>query len=329
MHMNFFDRTQPGKMFSCYSCVVNNADANGGVTSSTTTITYVYGGIYDTTGSGVYPIGNTSFPAVGTGNVGMDNYGIGSIRDWEITAGIIPHALRYTLPNEVLSSPGNYFTDNIPWPNVGEDYCGPPAQYTGCAAQLYTGNIPYGATIGIPASVNLASLGLTPGGLMIAKALQTYGSVIRDAGSQAYTLYTENLSSANLAIVANQMQPDMRKIVPQLRIMTNQSTNGTSNVNGGGAYPPTAAPIDASQGATLTGTAGFIIDGSGDYWSLVSSPTRGLQIYHTGAVDNITQNVVLLLYWNHTIFQQNNLGSWYQWGGGTIWNQVSGDPRRP
>src|SRR5690348_13309270 len=167
-----------------------------------------------------------------------------------------------------------------------------------------------------PGFGNLASLGLTPGGLMIAKALQTYGSVIRDAGSRAYTLYTENLSPANLAIVATQMQPDMQKIVPLLRIMTNQSTNGIGNVNGGGTYPPTAAPIEASQGATLTGTAGFIINGSGDYWSLVQSPTRGLQIYHTGAVDDITQNVVRLLYWNHTIFQQNNLGNWYQWGGG-------------
>lgn len=248
-HINLFDRTQPNKMFSFYFVSFNNADGNGAVTSATTTMSAVFGSVYDNTGSGVYPFGTRAFPAIGTGTVGYYNYGAGVIRDWELTAGSINHALRYVMGEDVVSSPGNFFNVGIPWPDYVEDFCGPATALTGCPRALYTGVIKYGATIGIPANVNLTTLGLTAGGLMLAKCIQTYGMVIRDTGSTGLiALYTENLSAPNLAMVTSQMQPDFNsKIVPLLRIMTNQSTDGvTQPINGGGTYPPPLPHIDTS-----------------------------------------------------------------------------------
>ena len=48
-----------------------------------------------------------------------------------------------------------------------------------------------GSTFGIPMSVNLNSLGLSQGGMMLAKALQNYGGVWRDmGGTNQVTFYS-------------------------------------------------------------------------------------------------------------------------------------------
>ena len=71
---------------------------------------------------------------------------------------------------DALKSPGATWDQNIPWPNGHEDYYGP---------RDYTGSIVAGSTFGIPMSVNLNSLGLSQGGMMLAKALQNYGGIWR------------------------------------------------------------------------------------------------------------------------------------------------------
>ena len=85
----------------------------------------------------------------------------------------INHMVRLAISPDALKSPGATWTQNIPWPDTHEDYWGP---------RDYKGNIVAGSTFGIPMSVNLNSLGLSQGGMMLAKALQNYGGVWRDSG---------------------------------------------------------------------------------------------------------------------------------------------------
>jgi hypothetical protein len=250
--LNIYDTVlYPGRVYSFWGCWFNNNDTSGAVTAGTTQLIAGLGGVWNisNTGSGVYPYGTSSFPLEnGTGTVGADNYSTGLIRDWEVTAGVIKHAIRVTLSANVLASPGNTWTSNIPWPNGHEDYCGPPVQYTGCGSQLYTGGTNgyiYGTTCGIPASVNLGSLGLSAPGLMLATAIQKYGLIETESGgTHQAILATDNISSGNLSTMATMQSDWASKIVPILRIMTNQSPDGTSNINGGGSYPPPLPPVN-------------------------------------------------------------------------------------
>jgi ABC-type amino acid transport system permease subunit len=144
-----------------------------------------------------------------------------------------------------------YYTCNVPWPDAHTDYCGGPIAVTGCGTQQYTGTIKYGRTIGIPASVNLGSLGLSAAGLMLATCIQKYGMYQRDstsAGNGNVTLYSENLSGPNATLVNGAMNTDLGSIiVPQLRIMTNQTLDrGATNLNGGGTYPPLLPPVNTA-----------------------------------------------------------------------------------
>ena len=226
-HMAFFDLTQPNKMWSYFGCSLNNGvDVIGGISAA-------LGGVYDACGGGINTIGNR--PAYYTGTSGDYNFAIGTIRDWELTAGVIQHTLRFACSDSAIKAPGTDWITNIPWPDHHSDY----------NVQNYTGQLLYGSTIGIPASVNLAILGLSQGGLIFAKGLQQYGAIMRDAGgTNQVTFYAEPISDSNAnATLLNQMRNDMGKIVPQLRVLLNQ---GPTSVNGGGtplvALPPTLDP---------------------------------------------------------------------------------------
>ena len=85
-------------------------------------------------------------------------------------------------------------------------------------------------------------------------------------------------------------------------------------------------PTESAQDTTLTSTAGAIYDALGVAWTLVSNPPFGLQVAHASMVDS--QNVVLLLYHDHVVHQQNNVGTWQFWNNATqAWVVEPGDPR--
>jgi hypothetical protein len=164
-----------------------------------------------------------------------DNYGIGTMLKSEIDAESIPHMLRFATAKGRTLAPGPNILQNVQWPNSSApDGCG----YTG---GCYTGNIPSGATIGIPASVNLSGLGLSGPGLALAAALQNYGAVMRDTGGNAGIIFYGQTSTAydsSTVSKISSMTRDLNNIIlPYLRVMTNQ---GPNSVNGGGIYrqPP-------------------------------------------------------------------------------------------
>jgi hypothetical protein len=134
----------------------------------------------------------------------------GLIRTWELQQGSIQHALALALPRrDLMHGPV--------WPASSED-----------GNATYGGSTPMGSLFAIPRTVNLASLGLSAGGMVIAKALQSYGAYVVDA-SENFTLFAEP-SAENLLTSA---RADLDKIRAAMRPVT----NNTPSTPGGGGTP--------------------------------------------------------------------------------------------
>jgi len=82
-------------------------------------------------------------------------------------------------------------------------------------------------------------------------------------------------------------------------------------------------PTESAQGTTLNTSSGAIHDAAGIAYSLVANPPNGFQVNHGGVTDS--SNVILLLYWDHQVWQQTSTGGWFYWSG-SAW-VVGTDPR--
>lgn len=201
--MTFMDATQPSLRWSFKGCVFNNGtDPTGGITAT-------YGAVFNACGDGITDT---------QGRLNDYDFGIGSITDYDIAQGVITHALSYTLSPTAVQQPSSWL-DAI-WPAPHADF----------NITAYSGDIQFGVTIAIPSTVNVSTLGLTQGGLMLARALQQYGAFMRGTGgTNAISFCAAPDQDTNTAIV--QMRSDLTKIVPLLTIMRNQ---GSTNQMGGG-----------------------------------------------------------------------------------------------
>jgi hypothetical protein len=70
----------------------------------------------------------------------------------------------------------------------------------------------------------------------------------------------------------------------------------------------TAAPAAESVSGSSITTTGTIVDASGSKWTL-----SGGVVYKDGSLAGFTASVVQVLYYNHTIYQQNSAGGWWAW----------------
>jgi hypothetical protein len=173
------------------------------------------------TGQGMF-LRDGKFPGVRA----MDASGMGGIlRAWEIRAGSIRHALTFLLPfNRLKHGPV--------WPSSREDFFGPAA---------YTGHVPIGTLIGIPHTVNIATLQLTPPGHALAQALQDYGAYCDDsAGTDGIVLSAEGASETLPGLAA--MRRDFPLLQRYLRVVLN---NAPPEPGGGGA--PRNVPVQPPQ----------------------------------------------------------------------------------
>lgn len=280
-NMSFFDETQPDKVWSYWDVTFNNGtDPSGGLTAG-------LGSVFDSTGDGF------SAPSYSP-NQSDNNYVGGVITPYDLDNGSIDHMLRVAISRNALEMPNgsNYYTSNIPWPDDHVDFDGP---------STYTGDIPAGSTFGIPASVNLSSLGLSQGGMMLATALQDYGAIWKDSGgSNQITFYGEPSDNGNPLM--GEMQSDLSKIIPYLSIMTNQ---GPESVNGGGSYPYEASPLTIpGNDSSSTDTSS---SGSTGQSSTTASDTSGNSGNTTSASSTSTsqQSVVNLTDSNSSVTDDN------------------------
>jgi hypothetical protein len=167
--------------------------------------------VTDVTGTGI----NLGVRAAGT------PFMAGMIRTHELRDKQINHALAIAVPNTVLKS-------GFVWPAKSQDTDG---------ATAYKGQVPMGTLLAIPTSVNVSTLGLSPEGLALAKALQTYGAYVVDRGGMD-ALYCESscdpAATTRAATAWKALQTHMRVV-----------TNSTATSVGGGGVPlaPALAPL--------------------------------------------------------------------------------------
>lgn len=164
----------------------------------------------------------------------------GVIRTWEVVAGSINHIL-------VAILPANRMLSGWVWPAISEDQYGPTSY--GPYGQCRMGSL-----FGIPPSVNVAGLGLTAGGLILAHCLQDYGLRISDSGApgQGGTLVLVGEQGIASNTTYQQMLSDWQaaKIHKSLRLITNDSSN---NIGGGGVRRKPA--LGTVVGGTSTATS--------------------------------------------------------------------------
>ncbi|MCU1485101.1 MAG: hypothetical protein JWN67_1847 [Actinomycetia bacterium] len=168
-------------------------------------------------------------PGVGAG--GTRAYGGsalgGLLRSWEVHAGVARHALAVGLAGDQLA-PG------FVWPATAED---------SDAASSYRGNVHMGSLLAIPADVDVARLGLSPEGTLLARALQDYGAYVVDrAGCVCF--YAEPGLDGSPALKA------MRRDAARLRSLLRVVADNTPSTVGGGGVPRAsqAPPIDERGG---------------------------------------------------------------------------------
>jgi hypothetical protein len=157
----------------------------------------------------------------------------GLVRRGELTVGI-RHALALAVHPSYLNADNGY--DGHRWPGV-------PISPELIEQLGHEGNLALGSLLAIPASVDLASLGLgnSGPGFEIARALQDYG---------AYIIQT---TSSNVQLIASAdagLPPDIDRIInviiPHLRLVEN---NHSRNLGGGGEPRRPAAPALLQAGA--------------------------------------------------------------------------------
>jgi hypothetical protein len=168
------------------------------------------------TGPGMF-LRDGRFPGVRA----MDASGMGGVlRAWEIRAGTIRHALTFLLPYGRLKH-------GPVWPSSREDFWG---------ARDYKGHVPIGTLIAIPPEVDLRRLGLSAGGLALARALQDFGAYCDDSvGTDGMVISAEG-AGEGLAGLA-----DMRRDFPVIRRFLRAVLNNTAATPGGGGRPREAA----------------------------------------------------------------------------------------
>lgn len=245
-NMSFFDTTQPDRVFTYWGAeFANGHDAAGG-------INFGLGGIFLTGGDGfsASPFGPKQFGY---------NYSGGIITPFDLKNGVIAHALRIALgtADEAYPAGASRWDNTNQFPVNHTDYIGAPEN-----GGAYHGPIPADSTFGIPATVDLSTLGLSQGGMMLAKALQDYGAFWEDtAGDGNFTVFAEPSDAGNPLM--DQMVSDFQKLIPYLAIMVNQSKDSP---NGGGDYPHEVKSAVAAPGlppvCTIAGSATASVSGS-------------------------------------------------------------------
>ena len=108
---------------------------------------------------------------------------------------------------------------------------------------------------------------------------------------------------------------------------------------GGGTTDPSDAAVAAVQadkaktatpsasGATINSTTGTLVDGSGNVWGLKSSSANGLQVTENSKLAGFSADVLMVLYYNGVIYQENVNKLFWPWSGSAWTGNGVADPR--
>jgi hypothetical protein len=153
----------------------------------------------------------------------------GQIRQNDVDKGSIPHAL-------VISISCNNARLGPVWPASSQDGGAGDPTNSFCH---YAGTVPLGTLLAIPPSVDITKLGLTSGGLMLAKAMQDYGLYVGDTTGQTGGNGLGAEPSLEGSSILTQMRTDKNQLISLVKIVSN---NSSTNVGGGGTPRAPAAP---------------------------------------------------------------------------------------
>jgi hypothetical protein len=252
------------------------SDASLTIDDTSTHTWYSFGG-FRWTGSNSATVNQGSGePDDGSGlTVASSNWdqGVGTLRENDLQAGTIDHMLRIQMPTGMLASYSNSVTQLAPyaWPQTQED----GFAVNGNGGTPYSGTIPFGVTIGIPAdAVEPAEVAANAGADILWHALQNHGAMIRDStggGGNTVTLQADQTVDPNDPLIQG-MEQFGSQIMASTKILINQ---GPDSVNGGGTPivgtdPPVSHASDTAS-SSAPPSASSTNDGDGGTNPVTSS----------------------------------------------------------
>jgi T5SS/PEP-CTERM-associated repeat protein len=134
----------------------------------------------------------------------VENYA-GALRDIDVSSGTIDHALAITIPGSMLA----------------QAISGPALAFDSNSSD-YSGTLPMGAHLALPANLGLANLGLmTSFGTEMAIAAEDYGMYVVDRGGSGISVLVQNApTSSALANWSSAEQHDLNAIVQHAYLAT-------------------------------------------------------------------------------------------------------------
>jgi hypothetical protein len=235
-----------------------NAVPSGGgdhplsVDDTTTHTWYSFGGFQWTGPNSAIASQGSGESDIGSGiEVANSNWdeGVGTLRQRDLTRGTINHMLRMELPTDMLMSYSGNTNQLAPyaWPQTAED----GFAVSGNGGAAYSGTVPYGVTIGIPAlAQEPAAVAANPGADLLWRALQDHGAMVRDSGGSGNTVIfqaDQDVSPGDPVIQG--MQQLGQQVMQYAMILTNQ---GPNSINGGGTP---IIPMDGPGAVAVAGNA--------------------------------------------------------------------------
>jgi hypothetical protein len=204
-----------------------------------------FGG-FNWTGPNTATVSQASSEPIGGSGITQDgsdwDEGVGTLTQSDLQAGTIDHMLRVELPTTMLESyDPNNTNDLAPYayPQTSED----GFANNGNGGPAYSGTVPYGVTIGIPAGTQEPTdIADNAGANMLWDALQDHGAMVRDSGGNTNNVIfqTDQNVDPNDPLIQGMSQYGAQ-IMAATQILTNQ---GPNSINGGGTpIVPLDAPI--------------------------------------------------------------------------------------
>jgi hypothetical protein len=296
-------------------------DATLAVDDTSSDTWYSFGG-FQWTGSNTASVSQGSAEQDNGSGIADDNSnedeGVGTLRESDLQAGTIDHMLRVEMPTDMLESYSQSSTSVLApyaWPQTAED----GFAINGNGGPAYSGTIPYGVTIGIPASaVEPAAVAANAGANMLWQELQDHGAMVRDSGGSGNTVIfqaDQNVDPNDPLIQG--MEQYSSQIMAAAEILTNQ---GPNSINGGGTpiVPLDPTPSDAPGGSSgaVSGAAAVTAGPVATTGTTPTGTTTTIAASQSSATVSQSQVSVVATAGNHMLFTSGS-GNQVNLSGGT------------